>query len=390
MKRKEKFSTALLEMLAEILLMLVCGATGYLLFSVFGMGERLAEENFELLVLAGLAVIGIGTAAALTVVRKIFGGSKSDMNKEKKRTAVILDTDVGADCDDMMAIAYLAEAEREGAIALKAITHSNTCEEGLPAIRAYLKHLGTDIEVGHVAGEVGAYDNYAAEVAEAFGDESCYAPSEDAVTLLRRTLSQSLDVILIAVGPMTNIAALLESKPDGISTQDGVALVRERCKRVVLMAGDFVSGKPEWNVKLDVAAMRTVVESCPVPLYVLPFECGHEMITGAHLLDAAYPENPLSLSFREFPGVTEKGGRHSWDPATAAFACLGEGELFSVSEPCVISVDEIGTTTARNDPRGMHRIISVRVNEGESEADAKRRVAEHIDACAMRLYPRAY
>ena len=74
MKRKEKFSTALLEGLAEILLMLVCGAMGYLLFSIFGMGERLAEENFELLVLAGLAVIGIGTAAALTVVRKIFGG----------------------------------------------------------------------------------------------------------------------------------------------------------------------------------------------------------------------------------------------------------------------------------------------------------------------------
>ena len=386
-KSKRKFTDALGEVLAELILMLICGAIGFGIFALFGIGEKMAEENFELLVLVGLVAVGLGTAAILAAVSKIFSKKDNGMNENKNGINIILDTDVGADCDDMMAIAYLAYAERESLINLKAVTHSNACEHGIPAVRAYLSNLGLSVPVGHVSGEVGAYDNYAKEIAERFGDESCYLPADDAVTVLRRALSESYEVTLLAVGPMTNVAALLKSEPDEISTLDGISLVRERCKKLVLMAGDFRSGNPEWNVKLDIRAMKTVVADCPVPIYILPWECGNDMISGAHLLDSAYPENPLSLSFRLFPGVKNLGGRHSWDPAAAVFAVLGEGDLFSLSEPMTVSVADNGATSATPDARGMHRIISVKINDGESEADAKQRVAKYIDECAQKLYP---
>ena len=385
-RRKKSFFAALGEGLAELILMLVFGAIGYGIFELFGMGERMADENFEVLVLVGIVVFCIVIIAVGTLVHKIFSKKGKVMKENKNGINIILDTDVGADCDDMMAIAYLAYAERESLINLKAVTHSNACEHGVAAARAYLKELGISVPVGHVSGDVGAYDYYAKAVAEKFGDEDCYAPAEDATAVLRRALTESYEATLLAIGPMTNIAALLRSEPDDISSLDGVSLVRERCRVLVLMAGDFTSGKPEWNVKLDISAMKTVLDKCPVPVYFLPFECGNNMITGAHLLEDTYPENPLSLSFRLFPGTEKIHGRHSWDPAAAAFAVEGAGELFSLSEPMTVSVADDGAASAIPDVRGMHRIISVKINENETEADAKRRAAEHIDECAKKLY----
>lgn len=382
-KRKRKLGAALAEIIGEIALTLIAAAIGFGIFKLFGADGDFIDRNFDLMVLVGLFVPILAIAAAVTILIKICGPKK-----EQKKTGsdIILDTDVGADCDDMMALAYLAYAERESLISLKAVTHSNSCEHGIPAIRAHLKAHGMNIPVGRAAGEVAAYDHYARQVAERFADGDCYAPADDAVTVLRRALTESYDATLLAIGPMTNIAALLESAPDEASTLCGVSLVLERCKRVVLMAGDFVSGKPEWNVKLDVGAMKTVLEKCPVPIYILPFECGADMITGAQMLDGSYPENPTSLAFRLFPGTKELGGRHSWDPAAALFAVIGDGEYFRVSEPLSVSVDGDGVTRAESNARGMHRIISVNVKDGETEAEAKARAAEYIDACVGKLY----
>lgn len=384
--KRRKFTEALGEGLAELILTLICGAIGFGIFALFGIGEKIADENYELLVLVGLIAVATATAVLCALLRKLFRKSGNNMNENKNAINIILDTDVGADCDDMMALAYLSCAEREGKVKLRAVTHSNTCEAGVPAIRAFLGNAGYDIPVGHAAAEVAAYDKYATQIVERFGDESCYAPAEDAVTVLRRALSESYEVTLLAIGPMTNIAALLKSEADDVSVLDGVSLVRERCRSLVLMAGNFESEDSEWNVKLDISAMKTVIGDCPVPIYILPWECGNGMITGAHLLDASYPEDPLSLAFRIFPGTDKLGGRHSWDPAAAAFAVLGEGELFSLSEPAFVKVGDDGVTTKLPDAAGTHRIISVTVNEGESEADAKRRVAAHIDACAKKLF----
>jgi hypothetical protein len=53
---------------------------------------------------------------------------------------IILDTDLGSDCDDAMALAYLIYASKRLGIDIKAITHSNGCKEGPSVIASVLRH----------------------------------------------------------------------------------------------------------------------------------------------------------------------------------------------------------------------------------------------------------
>ena len=195
--------------------------------------------------------------------------------------------------------------------------------------------------------------------------------------MLFRSLCKSENAVICAIGAMTNIAALLESKGDDISPLDGVELVRERCAAFVLMAGIFdpTVTRTEWNIHLDIAAARTVAERSPVPIVWLPSETGANVITGGPILQ---DETPLGLAFRLFPGVLKKGGRSSWDPATVLYAAEGAGPYFQESEWGTVSVDAEGKTVFVPDAKGTHRVLALR-----SGAEAP--LAARIDACALCL-----
>ena len=384
-KRNKKFGAAFGEAIAEIILTLLAAAIGFGIFKLFGVSDDFIGRNSDLIILVGLFIPALALAALIVILMKIFGEKKP--KKKEKTLDIILDTDVGSDCDDMMALAYLVYAKRNLSLDIKAITHSNSCPEGIPAMRAFFGHLDEAAPpIGKPECDIEYHDKYAKAVTEKFADEECYAAADSAVSVMRRALLESTDAVILGIGPMTNIAALLDSAPDEISTLDGISLVRERCRKIVLMAGDFTSGKPEWNVKLDIPAMQTVVNKSPAPIAFLPFEVGYGMITGKPIMDAFGEDNPLSLSFMRFPGTDKLCGRHSWDPAAAVYAVLGDSEYLTESEPQRVTVTDEGVTVAAPERGGMHTVISLRMSEGESEADAKARVAAYIDGCAVEIY----
>ena len=309
-----------------------------------------------------------------------------------KKTDFIFDTDVGNDCDDMMALAYLVYAKRHLGVALKAITHCAKSPHGIAAIRALLRHLGEAVPpLGEMPIEAVERDNYSKAVAERFATPEDYAPVPDAVSVLRRALTESENAVICAVGPLTNIAALLESEGDEISPLDGVSLVREKCAKMVLMAGDFVlledgTSKPEFNAKVDAHATAVVARLCPVPLVFSPFELGLNMLTGKPAMEKYGESTPLSLSFMRYGDTYLKGGRHSWDPATAVYAVEGCGAYFEDSRCGTVTVDAAGATYMKDDPCGLHRILTVKPRAGKTEAEAKTAIAAYIDSCAMRAY----
>ncbi len=308
-----------------------------------------------------------------------------------KKLDFILDTDVGCDCDDMMALAYLIYAKRHLNVNIKAITHSNTCKSGIPCIRAMFRELGEEIPVmGEMYCDLEVYDNYSGIVAEKFAAPEDFEPAEDAARVLRRALAESEKAMLCAIGPFTNIAKLLESEGDDISPLDGIALVKEKCEKLVVMAGGFVVGEdgrniPEWNVKVDIGASQRMVKLCPVPMVFLPFEAGLDMLTGGPAMEKYGEDNVLSLSFNRCFDTKERGGRHSWDPATLVYAIEGCKDFFVEGEKGTVTVDEEGRTefTAGG---GMHSFLTIHTAEGLDEQAAKDRVAAYIDACAMEIY----
>ena len=303
---------------------------------------------------------------------------------------LILDTDVGSDCDDMMALAYLVAAQRRGRVRLRAITYCNGCEDGVPAIRAFFRTLGEAVPpIGWGGRDGKAYDHYCRAISTRFGTDADRGEIPDAVSVLRRALAESEGAILAAIGPFTNLSALLQSEGDAISPLCGRDLLKRACKEVVLMGGTFVrdaaSAPPEWNAKLDAAATRDFVARCPVPIAFLPFEVGKDLLTGKPVMERYGESTPLSLSFCRFPGVKAAGGRHSWDPAAVLYACEGYGDYFCEALRGTVTVDAEGRTLMCPKGNGMHTVIGIRTTDGESEADRKAVIAAYLDETVMRF-----
>lgn len=305
-----------------------------------------------------------------------------------KSLDILLDTDIGGDCDDMMALAYLVYAARYRGVTIKAITHSQGCANGTALIRMALRYWNEPVPpLGTAVFPARKYDYYCKDLLERFAVSEDFADDPDAVTVLRQALVNSNQATLCVIGPMRNIAALLESRGDEISPLNGKELLAEKCEKVVLMAGDFREGAAnEWNVLADPAAAQRVVNDCPVPIVFLPFDAGENMFTGRNLMHQYAEKTPLTLSFLLYPDIDLINGRHSWDPATVLYVVEGCGDRFVESEPGTVSVDDTGKTSIVYHKNGLHRFLRIKEQDGCTEQEHKNAIATYIDACVEKLY----
>ena len=311
------------------------------------------------------------------------------MNTQNTLLNVIFDTDAGSDCDDMMALGYLIQKQKENRISIKAVTYSHVSPNGAAVIRATFRYFGEEAPpVGIMINGNPFSDHYTKGIDERFATDEDRTPAESAVTVLRRTLATTEGkTVICAVGPLTNIAALLNSNADGFSPLNGVELVKEKCSRIVVMAGEFTPDEKgeipaEWNVKCDITAARTVADHSPVPLAWLPFETGENMITGRPMIAKYGDSSPIGLSFKLFPWASD--GRHSWDPATALYTVEGCGDHFTEHHGKV-SVDENGVTSITNDPQDNNCAIFINIANNNLD-ESKNKVAEYLDSVVMTLH----
>ena len=164
---------------------------------------------------------------------------------------VIFDTDIGNDVDDCLALAILHAFASRGEIRLAAvtITKDNPWAARLAsAIDIFYGRSNVPIGVVHdgQTKDVG----YLKKAIDA-GRYPYRDHPEVAVTVLRRVLQSEMDssVVIVQVGFSTNLARLLDSP-------GGRALAARKVSRLVLMAGDFAGGGPEYNVKTDIPSAQ--------------------------------------------------------------------------------------------------------------------------------------
>lgn len=306
-------------------------------------------------------------------------------------TEIILDTDIGSDCDDMMAISYLIWAEKAQKIKLNAVTVSHATRYAYKALSALFSAFKAEVPLcGQIKTGLEEFgDNYCYAIAEKFSSSEDAYEAPDAVKVLRKALvDTSGKAVICGIGPATNIARLVQSGADEISLLTGQALLREKCDKIVLMAGEFIDNvngirTPEWNVKCDIQATKIITELSDTQIVMLPYEVGADMITGDLLTKKYKDTHPLTHAFLTFN--KEAKGRHSWDPATVLYAALGCGDFFCESKPGKISIGCDGETYFMPGDCGKHRVLSLKYLTGETEADAKERVAGYIDRCVTEL-----
>lgn len=196
----------------------------------------------------------------------------------------------------------------------------------------------------------------------------------EAVQMYRRKLAEQEDesVECIAIGPLNNLSALLDSQPDAYSELNGSDLVRRKVKRLIMMAGEFSNVSDvaaerreseekeckrdaEFNVACDIPAAKNVAENWPTPKIYLGFEAGL-VVTGKYLHSAVPESHPVRLAYQLH---TKTGERYSWDLLTVIYAVDEECTWFRESERGVVRIDDRGMTRWTPDPKGQDRFIKL-------------------------------
>ena len=289
---------------------------------------------------------------------------------------LIIDTDIGGDCDDAGALALANIFYLNNKIDIACMTYTTSSEYGPCDIDAINKFYGNQFEIGmtyrkdyhlehHKFQEVLAkeYDNDFYDK-----NKNITIKAQDAVSLIRRKLSEASDssVTITCIGQLNNASDLLNSKGDEYSPLDGVQLVKKKVKEFVVMGGLFkeddqpvifegVEYGSEYNIACDIVSAQNFVKKCPVKIYFVDFLTGYKIKTGAKLLKQNNINNPVTKAYQLF----QNGPRQSWDLLAIWFAVFGKCNFFKVTKEGFVSVSDDGTTTFDEDKKCGHYLVKV-------------------------------
>ncbi len=290
------------------------------------------------------------------------------METKKK---VILDTDMGVDCDDAVALALLLNKHRAGEIELLCVTASSTREGATATVKAINDYYGVELPIGAMALPAipcDAMNNYGKKVKEKYHVEDS---DVDAVALLRKTLSQQEEkVTLIVIGPQTNMARLMKSSPDEYSSLNGQDLIKEKVEEIYCMGGSFIQNldfllrekisskiSAEWNIVQDIPSAQYFVSHCNVPCTWIGWELGNNVLT--RMGEGENPVWACMLFYAQSERYTYVShfDRMSWDPITCICATQEYTEYLTPSKKGNMTVLDNGVTEFTEADKGLHTVL---------------------------------
>jgi len=298
--------------------------------------------------------------------------------KPRVPVPVIFDTDMGGDCDDVGALFILHGAVERGEARLLATmgcVSADAIAPALDAINTWFGRpgipVGTLKDTGFLVGP-----HYTTELAKRFPHQFAAGMDyPDAVALYRQILSKEPDgsVVIVAVGPLRNLANLLKSTPDKQSPLNGRSLVARKVKRLDVMGGNYppsASKKDaEYNFKVDAASASLVCADWPTP--VLFNGEGGSTMSGRRVTYEMPEHNPLNVAHRLYPGVGFAGDRLSWDPVSCLVAVRGAAPFYSVvsgGRNVVDATTGINTWQADGNTNHSYLVLNRKLPKAEVEA----------------------
>ncbi len=174
---------------------------------------------------------------------------------------VLLDTDIGSDIDDAICLAYLLANPECELLGITTVTGQADVRASLASVLCKVAGKPTPIYPGREEPLLIAQKQLYAPQAVAlsrWSHETSF-PHGQAVEFLRKTIrAYPGEVILLGIGPLTNIAALFAADAE----------VPSLLKGLVIMCGEFTNrlagvGPLEWNAMLDPTATAIVYRAAP-------------------------------------------------------------------------------------------------------------------------------
>ena len=316
-----------------------------------------------------VAVIIVPVALAVWVVRYIFKSGKNSKTaglayiplKEGGRS-VILDTDMGPDCDDAGALALLAHYSKKYNVPVLGIANCTTNKYGNGAIRKIADFCGIEnIRVAMNKGEnlLANSKKFNKEITKKyFEDVSKATKAEDAVDFYKDTLKKQKDnsVTVITIGTLTNISRILKEEPQ---------LFNEKVHSLICMAGKFPDGK-EFNIEQDVEAARHVFSAFRKVTVFSGFEVGEGVMTGYMEKPENAENNPIYDSYRLYLGNENLPYlRDSWDLTAVQYAFEGNGNFYETSKPVEIEISDSGKLKSEKEKYSRKHYIIKKAPDSE-------------------------
>ncbi len=298
------------------------------------------------------------------------------MHHIDKPVKLILDTDMGNDIDDALALAMIHSLEARGECQLLGVMLSKDnpyAPAMVDAINTFY-HRG-DVPIGMVQNgatpQVGNFNQAVLEMTDEAGlpcfptthPQGSYPP---AVPLLRRLLAESEDhsVVIVPIGFSTNLHQLFDSPADEISELNGKELFTQKVSHVVMMAGCFdeenLAHHREYNIVKDLEAATRFIHDSPRPIYFTGWEVGSAIKIPARSIEQDYrwtQDHPVVEGYKRYMKMPYD--RPSWDLTAVLHAVRPDRDYFQELGPGRVTVTEDGKTLFDTNAPGEHYVLSV-------------------------------
>ncbi len=236
------------------------------------------------------------------------------------RIKILLDTDIGSDIDDALALAYLLMQPNIECLGITTVT-------GEPSKRAALAKRLSDLAGATIPIRPGfatprSVSNKQPRAPQASKLPNTYLQNahkthdpEAAVDLMATAIRRNpAEVTLLAVGPFTTVARLLEREP-GIS---------RLLKQLVIMGGKYSDyptpwGDSEWNGIVDPEATDILFRKIECPIRAFGLDITWQVSMNAAEVSRSFAQHPLLEEIKNWSEVwfAERERLHFHDPIAA-------------------------------------------------------------------------
>jgi inosine-uridine nucleoside N-ribohydrolase len=277
---------------------------------------------------------------------------------------LILDTDMGNDCDDALALAMIHALQNRGEVRLLAVTITKDNHQAATYVDLVDTFYGRpEIPIGVVRNGKTPADapmlKVPVERRDAHGNfvyprrlkDGSEAP--EAVQLLTRVLNEQPDgsVTIAQIGFSTNLARL-------VSTEAGRKLAARKVKALYLMAGNFQKPQPEYNVFTDAPAFEDLMKNWPGPIIFSGFEIGLVITFPMESIERDFAwttDHPVIEAYKVYVGKPED--HPNWDSTAVLEAIRPDRGYFDLSQSGNVVLGEKNSTRFSPDVNGKCRFL---------------------------------
>lgn len=301
------------------------------------------------------------------------------MEKQK----VLIDTDIGDDIDDALAIALGTKLENVQIIGVTTVFR-DTCarariarhllslagREDIPVYAGScngLSRKNEKVELCQMTPDIDTHQWDAVNAAQAETDDG-----ESAVEfILEMARRYGKELVILGIGPMTNLAKAIRKAPE---VMNGVG-------KIVIMGGTYFEHHLEWNVLCDVEAAAVVYSGCD-NLYCVGFDVTNQ--TTVSYMEHQEMMRQTGDKLRDYLAqLVRLWSRNVWHSPTLhdplAMYYISNPEVLQMKQAKILVETEGGYT------RGMTvNVDNYREGATGYRSEGKTHIAFSVDAVKMR------